>query len=511
MAQNPPLSTASLEEDPLANIAPSLESPPRAESPTVSENKIELSLETKNVSKNSDSEGAAQIFNQNIKHVELIEKLKLQLKELERYAYQTGQLQCLPSSDLLERQAVIINQFKSKLSLNFDELDRLGPDDLKRKVDEELTELINPIIMKEHLVDQLKTQITDLERYIAFLHGVDDKIDIRKVCSCLMHGQCISKYMTTKAGNINEAALGSHEYFKGLNLGEKSISPLLERLKFSIQETINVADQSPDRNVNVDTKAGTDSNLPLDNSQEKDVNENNVIQDGKSPETSEATDQLILCQSVAKPIIGTPNMVAISQRFIFVVRKHLASSLRDLLGYGLIDDSSNGGSFFDPYYLLSSLTCLPGSKMKDTSSQSKPHVWNVIEKYYQTRNTQFNASSAKTLSQSFNLSSIGTLKMSSKQTLLLAVDDIIAKLSKLRRGPDSHFKALVCAGLNQSKLAIWLRLIFKNKCVIKRYYHSWSFVQSDLFDSILIEIDRLSHLKCNLPIEGNLSKLESAF
>lgn len=33
-------------------------------------------------------------------------------------------------------------------------------------------QIINPIKTKEALVDQLKTQITDLERFIEFLHGM---------------------------------------------------------------------------------------------------------------------------------------------------------------------------------------------------------------------------------------------------------------------------------------------------------------------------------------------------
>ncbi|KAH9416689.1 RUN domain containing 1 [Dermatophagoides pteronyssinus] len=101
---------------------------------------------------------------------ELIGQLKEQLEDLERYAYETGELNSLPSSMLLERQNAIIEQLKSKLPiLSIDEIDHLTPEELRRKVDHAVKELVNPVIMKEQLVSQLKTQVTDLERFIQFL------------------------------------------------------------------------------------------------------------------------------------------------------------------------------------------------------------------------------------------------------------------------------------------------------------------------------------------------------
>ncbi|OTF72321.1 hypothetical protein BLA29_003819 [Euroglyphus maynei] len=101
---------------------------------------------------------------------ELIGQLKDQLEDLERYAYETGELNSLPSSMLLERQNAIIEQLKSKLPiLSIDEIDQLTPEELRSKVDHAIKELVNPVIMKEQLVSQLKTQVTDLERFIQFL------------------------------------------------------------------------------------------------------------------------------------------------------------------------------------------------------------------------------------------------------------------------------------------------------------------------------------------------------
>lgn len=107
---------------------------------------------------------------QRTRQKELIGQLKEQLEDLEKYAYETGELSSLPSSMLLERQNAIIEQLKSKLPvLTIDEIDKLGPEELRKKVDFAVKELVNPVLMKEQLVCQLKTQVTDLERFIEFL------------------------------------------------------------------------------------------------------------------------------------------------------------------------------------------------------------------------------------------------------------------------------------------------------------------------------------------------------
>lgn len=60
---------------------------------------------------------------------------------------------------------------KQNLSLNVDELANLSLEELRNQVDVAIGQLVNPLKMKEQLVTQLKTQITDLERFIEFLQG----------------------------------------------------------------------------------------------------------------------------------------------------------------------------------------------------------------------------------------------------------------------------------------------------------------------------------------------------
>lgn len=103
---------------------------------------------------------------------ELIEQLKNQLEDLEKYAYETGE-PVLPQSMLMEKQRVIINELKTKMNFTFNEVDlpQLTSDELRSQIDVAFGEFVSPLKMKEQLVAQLKTQVNDLERFIKFLQG----------------------------------------------------------------------------------------------------------------------------------------------------------------------------------------------------------------------------------------------------------------------------------------------------------------------------------------------------
>lgn len=89
---------------------------------------------------------------QRLKQKELIEKLKEQLEDLEKYAYETGDINSIPSSMLLERQTVIIEQLKGKLPLNLDELDKLSPEDLRKQVDQAIRDVSNILMFFHNLI-----------------------------------------------------------------------------------------------------------------------------------------------------------------------------------------------------------------------------------------------------------------------------------------------------------------------------------------------------------------------
>ncbi len=62
-------------------------------------------------------------------------------------------------------------QLKARLNLNVDNIDKLSEEELKAQVDSAVGQIVNPLRMKSQLVDQLQTQITDLEMFIDFLQG----------------------------------------------------------------------------------------------------------------------------------------------------------------------------------------------------------------------------------------------------------------------------------------------------------------------------------------------------
>ena len=49
-------------------------------------------------------------------------------------------------------------------------------EDLRKVVDRAVGQIVNPAKVKERMVDQLKTQISDLERFIEFLQGINNHL-----------------------------------------------------------------------------------------------------------------------------------------------------------------------------------------------------------------------------------------------------------------------------------------------------------------------------------------------
>lgn len=120
---------------------------------------------------------------------ELIEQLKTQLEDLEKYAYESGQ-PILPQAIIVEKQKIIIDELKRKMNLNLSELDlpQLSPDELRSHVDSAIGEFVSPLKMKEQLITQLKTQVNDLERFVRFEKSekkqIRDEMMRKRVKSC---------------------------------------------------------------------------------------------------------------------------------------------------------------------------------------------------------------------------------------------------------------------------------------------------------------------------------------
>lgn len=468
-------------------------------------------------------------------HLELIRKLRLQLRDLEKYAYERGQLDEVPASVLAERQSVILDTLKNRLSLNIGAVatEKLELDELKKQVDKEIHDMIDPLITKEHLLNQLKTQLIDLERYISHLHGTIGKIHDKNSCSCHLHG-CSS--LTSLKNNEIYDQSEHNEYrstsspnniFKGSSLMNNEAMPKTSRLIRSLVTQLICSDIK----LQESARKEKDYEDLCYNNKDEDGSTKNVKAIVKVPKFNDdaawslhidkvvlATDSLVNLFTLVPQTQEPSEARQIDESLVeSVVRRQLIPAIRDLLSYGLIDpyaipqSTSYTSMLLNPYYILSSLACFPSSyrsqqnniSEKGSSSSDKIHVWHVIEHYYELRNEpQFKSSSVKTLSQSFNLepTNSGPIKITSKQALLIAVDDIIETLAKCKpNGPESHFRSFIYTALNRCKLPTWLRLVFKNKSAIRRYYHNFSFVcQPDKMDKFLTTLDLLNQFEFKL-------------
>lgn len=52
-----------------------------------------------------------------------------------------------------------------------EDLSSLSTEELRQRVDAAVAQIVNPARVKEQLVEQLKTQIRDLEMFISFIQG----------------------------------------------------------------------------------------------------------------------------------------------------------------------------------------------------------------------------------------------------------------------------------------------------------------------------------------------------
>ncbi|XP_036318566.1 RUN domain-containing protein 1 [Rhagoletis pomonella] len=162
---------------------------------------------------------------------ELIEHLKTQLSELEKLAYESG-APVLPQHILLEKQKIIIDELKNKLNLQVDERDlpELSSEELKNHVDTAIGEFVGPLRMKEQLVAQLKTQITDLERFIAFL-------------------QCDTEDSKMKTLNGSEKLNEAYNSYAAKKKGEKIRKEHASLQQDTTEDTLNSLNPNTSRNA----------------------------------------------------------------------------------------------------------------------------------------------------------------------------------------------------------------------------------------------------------------------
>ncbi|XP_076471656.1 RUN domain-containing protein 1-like [Babylonia areolata] len=436
------------------------------------------------------------------KQQELITQLKSQLEDLETFAYESGHAEELPTSRVLEKQKVLLEEVRSRLHIDLHNFDTLSTEELKDIVNNAITSIVNPAKVKEKLIDQLKTQVVDLERFIQFLQGETDSPGPygEQSCTCPVHshskvapndtggiGCCSStkksdggkgkgekpgekrKGMETTAGEIWRKALAVLQIyvFSQLGCGGQDVNKNMlkktskgnhwgevrERLDEAVTRTVDLAQQQQQRDRQWVKDSCTEGEL---------INSD--------------ADELVMLSSPAVTMC---------------VRKELAIAIRDLMQHGLVEVGRGSG--------LERIGCF-SSRSADVSQRM--HAWDLLARFYDMKHgREYNESPARKLSQSFHLDMVGGKPITAKQTLLGAIDTVLNSHARFHCGKDSYFKAFVCLALNEQKLVTWLRLLFRTQTLIDKHYLDWSYAAHTGFEDALQSLSRLGEIDFHLPVD----------
>ncbi|KAM9779860.1 RUN domain-containing protein 1 [Neosynchiropus ocellatus] len=411
------------------------------------------------------------------KQKDLIFQLKTQLDDLERFAYQEGSYDSLPQSVVLERQKVIIDELIKKLDVNLNEdIGNLTPEELRHRVDAAIAQIVNPARVKEQLVEQLKTQIRDLEMFINFIQG-----SVRLVSHHPL--EFGPDFFVSPPPAVNpEQAHKMRE--TGLQLIQKALAVLQ---MFAVSQFGCSVGQVPPNMWPQDTM--TRDYGPLLQRLEEAVDKVRVLGSRRQPSFEHVVNY------TSNHALGPRDELTAA------VRKDLALALKDLLSHGLFSPSQTMS------LVLAPISCL----LPHRPAPQTLHPWELFVRYYHSKNGKaFVESPARQLSQSFSLPvGGGRVTVTPKQSLLWAVHTVLKEHGRYKRGPDTEFKALVCMALNEQRLVSWLNLICKSGSLIHPHYHAWSYMAQTGFEGALRILGRISHLKFNLPVDLAVRQLKN--
>ncbi|XP_006156143.1 RUN domain-containing protein 1 isoform X2 [Tupaia chinensis] len=442
----------------------------------------------------SEQEKQERLETQREKQKELILQLKTQLDDLETFAYQEGSYDSLPQSVVLERQRVIIDELIKKLDMNLNEdISSLSTEELRQRVDAAVAQIVNPARVKEQLVEQLKTQIRDLEMFINFIQDeVGSPLQTGSGhCECKAGGK--TENGSTKTGSSRLPPGNSKTKAEdvkrvretGLHLMRRALAVLQI---FAVSQFGCATGQIPQTLWQRD-QADRDYSPLL-----------------KRLEVSvDRVKQLALRHQPHDHVITSANLQDLSpggkDELTLAVRKELTVAVRDLLAHGLYA-SSPGMSL-----VMAPIACLLPAF---SSAPEAMHPWELFVKYYHAKNGRaYVESPARKLSQSFALPVMGGTIVTPKQSLLTAIHMVLTEHDPFKRSADSELKALVCMALNEQRLVSWVNLICKSGSLIEPHYQPWSYMAHTGFESALNLLSRLSSLKFSLPVDLAVRQLKN--
>ncbi|XP_058796945.1 RUN domain-containing protein 1 [Phymastichus coffea] len=433
-----------------------------------------------------DSETDLKTEIQKNKQKELICQLKTQLEELEKFAYETGDAD-LPQSVILERQNLIINHLKEKLNFNVEDFCKLSTDDLRWQVDYAINQIVSPLKMKEQLISQLKTQITDLERFINYLQEEVSPETLACTCACPVHTNGSAQSHTGRRSFTKPI---EHKN-QATNLN--TVRKVVALLHIYLMSQMGCGSEKSQRIRKKDTMHGwRDLRTRLDIAVE------HVLQTLAESEYCSSRDSLN--EELAYNSDSDSNISQYNAKVTLAVRKHLAICIRDLMQHGTSTDAN-----------VNSVVPFVGCfTLRSYNSNNFMHAWEIILKYYEIKNGhRYNSTPVQKLSQSFNLDLNGGQTSSSKQNLLVTIGNIITTHSRYKRSLDANFKAFICAALNANKLVTWLKLILQCQYLLENYYMPWSYVVKTGFQDAFHTLDKLTKYKFDLPIDLAIQQFQN--
>lgn len=441
--------------------------------------------DAKQLENSSEREKRERLEAQREKQKDLIFQLKTQLDDLERFAYQEGSYDSLPQSVVMERQKVIIDELIKKLDVNLNEdIGNLSPEELRQRVDAAIAQIVNPARVKEQLVDQLKTQIRDLEMFINF---IQDEVG-NPLLSDGGHSQQPQAAGTNARTPGAKKKVDPEQAQKMRETGLQLIQKALAVLQIFAASQFGCAPGHVPQNMWSQESSGQDYG-PLLQHLETAVDKVRVLASCRQPSLEHVVNY------TSNSALGPRDELTAS------VRKELAIALKDLLAHGLFSPSQTMS------LVLAPISCL----LPYRPAPQTMHPWELFVKFYHSKNGKaFVETPARQLSQSFSLPvGGGPVTITPKQSLLWAIHTVLKEHGRYKRGPDTEFKALVCMALNEQRLVSWLNLLCKSGTLIHPHYQAWSYMAQTGFEGALRILGRISHLKFNLPVDLAVRQLKN--
>uniref|UniRef100_A0A0N5A3E5 RUN domain-containing protein n=1 Tax=Parastrongyloides trichosuri TaxID=131310 RepID=A0A0N5A3E5_PARTI len=467
----------------------------------------------------------------------LINKLRNQLQDLEKFAYETGSGD-LPSTEIMNRQRIVLEKLTNKLQLNLD-IEQIKDNQMFEKVDDALQSVICPIVEQEKLVEQLTTQIFDLERFVNFLQIEKESNMNNEETSSKDKGNDYGHngYYDNSSKAFSSTPMQSRNPYKGANFTNLITLGLGKRFeKNELKNTIK-GNHYGDVRAKMELVVASlkemmeqQSILFFDqNDQETPLNSATLGSEFSFGSVDLEDDVFSIkkqstINSIATPSICSDDIPPIFDRndskIVLMVRKEFCVALKDLLMHGVktipSKPSDSKGIIMSTIsetlgtigcssrrnYQYSRVSTNESKSGEDIKIKKIVHIWDVIMFYFYSKHAHILEDiQVRKLSQSFNLENVSGKTVTSKQLLLTTIENIMISHKRLKRSPDSMWKAFVCASLNKKILPAWIRMIFRTRVVVECCYFSWSYVARTGCEDIYSLLESLHKFNFHLPVD----------